>query len=124
MLATANAGIVGNMSTPGLHDVDARFLMANERTLLAWVRTALTLLAGGVGVLQLVEGTWRIVPGLALLVLGGLSAAAGVSRFRRTDSALRRGELPRTTSAPIMIAGAVVAIALILIIAALANGLS
>ena len=36
-------------------DVDARFLLANERTLLAWVRTSLTLLAAGVGTLQLIE---------------------------------------------------------------------
>ena len=35
-------------------DPDARFLLANERTLLAYVRTALTLQAGGIGVLQFV----------------------------------------------------------------------
>jgi putative membrane protein len=30
------------------HDVDPRFSLANERTFLAWIRTALAMLAGGV----------------------------------------------------------------------------
>ena len=46
-------------------DVDARFLLANERTLLAWVRTSLTLLAAGVGTLQLVDEPWAPGPALS-----------------------------------------------------------
>ena len=34
---------------------DYRFTLANERTFLAWIRTALGLLAGGVAVRQLVQ---------------------------------------------------------------------
>ena len=34
---------------------DYRFTLANERTFLAWIRTALGLLAGGVAVRQLVD---------------------------------------------------------------------
>jgi len=33
---------------------DYRFTLANERTFLAWIRTALALIAGGVAVVQLV----------------------------------------------------------------------
>ena len=46
-------------------DVDARFLLADERTLLAWVRTSLTLLAAGVGTLQLVDEPWAPGPALS-----------------------------------------------------------
>lgn len=35
-------------------DVDVRLLLANERTLLAWIRTALTVQAGGI-VLELAQ---------------------------------------------------------------------
>lgn len=66
------------MPPPADLDVDARFLLANERTLLAWVRTSLTLLAAGVGTLQLVDEPWAPAPALGLLALGALAAAAGL----------------------------------------------
>ena len=41
-------GSGGSMTTP--HDPDYRFTLANERTLLAWLRTSLALIAAGVAV--------------------------------------------------------------------------
>lgn len=38
----------------GRAEPDYRFTLANERTFLAWIRTALALLAGGVAVIKLV----------------------------------------------------------------------
>jgi inner membrane protein YidH len=38
----------------GGHEPDYRFTLANERTFLAWIRTALALLAGSVAIVQLV----------------------------------------------------------------------
>ena len=111
------------MSSPAQHDVDVRFLLANERTLLAWVRTALTLLAGGVGILQLVDESWRLVPGFALLGLGALAAAMGTRRFQRTDGALRRGEVPAKTRAPVLVASAVAVVGVALIVAGVFGGL-
>jgi len=103
------------VDAPADLDVDARFLLANERTLLAWVRTSLTLLAAGVGTLQLVEQRWAAGPGLGLLALGAVSAGAGLVRHRQADRALRQGRLPATGRTPALVAGAVALVALTLL---------
>ncbi|SFA91071.1 putative membrane protein [Amycolatopsis marina] len=80
---------------------DYRFTLANERTFLAWIRTSLGLVAGGVAVHQLVPGL--SVPGartaLAAMCLA-LAAALAISsypRWHRAQQAMRRGEpLPRS----------------------------
>ena len=89
-------------------DVDARFLLANERTLLAWVRTGLTLLAGGGGLAQFGEDVQGGGVLSAVLVLLGIAAAAtGGLRYRQADRALRRGELPHGGRTPDLLAAAV-----------------
>jgi uncharacterized membrane protein YidH (DUF202 family) len=64
-------------------DVDVRFLLANERTLLAWLRTALTMQAGGVALIQL-AGHSRVLAAvsLGLLALGSAAAVVGFLRYR------------------------------------------
>lgn len=101
-------------------DVDARFLLANERTLLAWVRTALTLLAGGVAVQQLTDGSTPLA--LALLVTGGLSGVAGGVRFRAADAAIRAGRLPAQGRAPYVLVAGVVLLAVAAVVVALLRG--
>jgi putative membrane protein len=52
---------------------DPRFTLANERTFLAWIRTSLALVAGGVALEALaltVEPTWRLIAAVLLLLLG------------------------------------------------------
>jgi putative membrane protein len=80
---------------------DYRFTLANERTFLAWIRTALALIAAGVAVVQLVPAFG--VPGgrhaLAVLLttVGGLLAAMAVRRWQRVQAAMRRdADLPPT----------------------------
>lgn len=93
---------------PADADVDARFLLANERTLLAWVRTALTLIAGGVGIEQFgddVAGRRAFATGL--LALGVGCALAGAARYQRADVALKSGRVPATGVAGYLLAGAV-----------------
>jgi len=82
-------------------DPDYRFTLANERTFLAWYRTALALIAGGVAVVQLVPALAfpgaRHVVGILLTAAGGGLSLAAVFRWRRVQAAMRRAEdLPPT----------------------------
>lgn len=74
---------------------DYRFTLANERTYLAWQRTALGLLAASVAVIQfLPESThpfWRYGIGLALGIIAVVVAISGLIRWRQNDRAIRQG---------------------------------
>lgn len=82
---------------------DYRFSLANERTFLAWIRTALGFLAAGVGLDQLAPdfATPLIRELLALLLClfaGGL-AIYGYLRWLRNEKAMRlKEDLPYTRS--------------------------
>jgi len=74
-------------------DPDYRFSLANERTFLAWIRTALGLLAGGVALLAVLDDvghpTVRIATGAAVLVLATLLPPLAYRRWAATEFALR-----------------------------------
>jgi putative membrane protein len=76
--------------------------MANERTFLAWSRTALALVAAGLGIVQLLPPfpgvpAGRHVVGVPLIVLGAIIAVAAYMDMTRSQQALRRDEpLPRS----------------------------
>ena len=79
---------------------DYRFTLANERTFLAWQRTALGLLAAAVAVVQLIPelsiAGARHVLGIILALLAILTSAMGILRWRQADFAMRRDlPLPR-----------------------------
>ncbi|MGT2426088.1 YidH family protein [Amnibacterium kyonggiense] len=73
---------------------DPRFTLANERTFLAWIRTSLALIAGGVAVdavrLPLPEGI-RIAVVLILLLLGLVVPVLAWVNWAVTERALRLG---------------------------------
>jgi putative membrane protein len=84
---------------------DPRFSMANERTALAWVRTALAVVAGGVGltsVARLVHLSRLLdVVAVALCVAGGGLAVVAVIGWRRRELAMRLDEpLPAPVALP------------------------
>jgi len=82
-------------------DVDTRFLLANERTLLAWVRTGLSLIAVGLAVLQFATGLSARVPvGVVFMLAGSAASFAGWRRYAAADSAIRGGRLPVHGRAP------------------------
>jgi putative membrane protein len=85
---------------------DYRFTLANERTFLAWVRTALGLLAGGVAVRQLIDpfDLADSTTVLALLAIGCslLLVIGGYLRWVTVQRAIRRGEaLPANRLVPL-----------------------
>ncbi len=106
------------MTAPDRDDEpDYRFTLANERTFLAWIRTALGLLAAGVAVHELVrpfrQHGLRAALALSCIVLAATVALGAYGRWRQVDSAMRRRRrLPRTVMVPILAAG-IAAIALI-----------
>lgn len=95
---------------------DARFTLANQRTFLAWSRTALALVAAGLGIVQLLPPfpgvPWgRHVIGVPLIVLGALTAAQAYREWTRVQRALRRGDpLPRSIL-PLLLAATIAIVA-------------
>ena len=71
---------------------DYRFSLANERTLLAWLRTALALVAGGVAMSQFAPELGVPAGGpvvsLGLLLAGMVTALAGHRRYVRNERAI------------------------------------
>ncbi|HEX5615795.1 MAG TPA: DUF202 domain-containing protein [Acidimicrobiia bacterium] len=99
---------------------DVRFSYANERTFLAWNRTALALVAGGLAVVSLLPefelSYGRRLIGVPLIALGAYLAFTSYRRWEGNERAMRRGEplppsrLPIVLTAGIAIAAAIAAV--------------
>jgi putative membrane protein len=103
---------------------DVRFTYANERTFLAWNRTALALIATGVAATQLLPklqvGWGRRVLGLPLIALGAIVAAESFRHWRANERAMRRGEpLPRSPMPLVLAAGILIVGVLAVVLAAI-----
>lgn len=114
----APARVRAEGSTP-----DYRFSLANERTFLAWIRTALALVAGGIAVDQfLTDLRWgmRTAIAVALLVGGAVCAIRAVNHWVRCERAMRRGEdlppsrFPATLAVGTAVAALLVVVAVVL----------
>jgi len=99
---------------------DYRFTLANERTFLAWQRTALGLLASAVAMVQLVPEL--TIPGLRHLIAGVLAALAllcalaGLRRWSLVEGAVRRGlPLPRNRT-PVLLGVGLAAVAVLCVV--------
>ena len=100
---------------------DPRFTFANERTFLAWSRTALALVVAGLGVVQLLPPfpgvPWgRHVLGVPLIVFGAVVAVVAYGEWVKSQRAMRLGRplprsvMPRLLTAVITVIGVIAAV--------------
>lgn len=103
---------------------DYRFSLANERTFLAWIRTSLALVGGGLAVAAFVPPLrWphiREGVAVALLLVGALIAVRAVDHWARSERAMRLGQPLPTSRFPALLSlilgtGSIVLLALLLI---------
>lgn len=104
----------------GEQEPDYRFTLANERTFLAWIRTSLALIAGGIAVVQFVPSFG--IPGVrhglsvALTAGGGVLAALAVRRWQRVQAAMRRDEDLPPTRVPVLLGGTIFLITMVVLV--------
>ena len=104
---------------PGGEEPDPRFTLANERTFLAWIRTSLALLAGGIAIEAFTEDLF-VVPvrkGLAmiLLLMGILLSAGSAVRWLRVERSMRnKAPLPLPLVVPLLAGAGAQAAAVVL----------
>ena len=93
---------------------DYRFTLANERTFLAWVRTALSVLAGAV---LLVQYATRLEPralliaiALGLALLAAVLSSMAYARWKANEMAMRHNKpLPASLVVPVLAAATITA---------------
>ena len=101
---------------------DPRFTLANERTFLAWTRTALALLAAGLGVAELLRSephAARLAISVPLILVAGVIGVMSYPRWRALERALRlKQPLPYSlAAAPLSIAIGLIALAAVIVVA-------
>jgi putative membrane protein len=108
-------------------DSRVRDELANERTFLAWLRTAANVMIVGLGIAKFGGGgkitVWSFTSGALLVVVGAVGAVYGSVRYRRTSSELEAGVVwpVDRTKGPVLAAGVLV-IACVLALALLVMG--
>jgi putative membrane protein len=97
---------------------DYRFTLANERTFLAWIRTALALMAGAVGIDQfsphLSSPELRMTLALLLLTAAASMGFLAWRRWRKSEYAMRMDHALPYTRAVLFLGGFIIVLAFLL----------
>jgi putative membrane protein len=93
---------------------DYRFTLANERTFLAWIRTALALAAGGLAAVSLLDDVaLGETLGILLLTLSFLTASSAYRRWALNERAMRLHEPLPTSRLPMVMAVGTAVVAIV-----------
>lgn len=100
-----------------MEEPDYRFILANERTYLAWVRTSLALIAGGIALrVFTTDSVLLTVTAIGASLLGGVLTVLSFRHWQRVQEAIRHGDpLPTQWGPLILTMGMVVLAALVTI---------
>jgi putative membrane protein len=113
-------GRIAELLLSGGTEPDPRFTLANERTFLAWIRTSLALLAGGIAMEAFTSDLFvePVRKGLAvlLLLLGMLLSAGSAVRWLRVEQSMRnKAPLPLPLIIPLLAGAGALATAVVLV---------
>lgn len=103
----------------GGSEPDPRFTLANERTFLAWIRTSLALLAGGIAIdaftSDVFPGPVRTGLAVLLLLVGMLLSGGAAVRWVRVERSMRhKAPLPFPLVVPLLAGAGVSAAAVVM----------
>lgn len=121
-----NRGALAKRVLPGGKEPDARFTLANERTFLAWIRTALAFLAGGIALEAFAVESFpiplRTGISVLLVVMGMLISVGAAVHWRRIEISMRLNKpLPIPLIIPLLGFGGAVAAAAVAVLIAISR---
>jgi putative membrane protein len=107
-------------------DPDYRFTLANERTFLSWMRTAIGLLAGAVALVHVAANgdasTTQRSLAVVLACLGIVVCATSIRRWQNVQRAMRRGEDLPPSRQPLLLGVAIGLVGAVVVVLLLRAG--
>ncbi|RLY94094.1 DUF202 domain-containing protein [Kocuria tytonicola] len=119
--AERRRGALSERLLRGGAEPDPRFTLANERTFLAWIRTSLAFLAGGIAVEaftgDIFDVAVRTFLAVVLLLLGMLLSAGAAVRWLNVERSMRHSApLPLPLIAPLVAVGGAIASGVLVVV--------
>jgi putative membrane protein len=106
------------------NDPDPRFTFANERTFLAWNRTALALIAAGLAAAELLDtdpAALRLVVAVPLIALGAVVALTSYAHWEENERQMRLGRPLSYSRLGVVVAAGVTVVALAAVVLAVVD---